>query len=769
MPLPNFYPPLFYWCVALLAHTNLLSFAASFKTVLVLSVLLLPIAIWMLAWALTDGDRGVATASALVCVPLLVDWRFRMILHPSGLDYVSTFQAGLYSHPLGFILLAAWFVVYTRTRSHREHRKIALASLLLALTVLANFFNAVIATVFILATLITDATRRGSPKTGARNERRSGLIAHATSPILAAGLVLFWVVPMISEYAYFVTRPLTTSVFDYVPPIMWYWYALALMGFVVWLRRPTPALTPFLLGCVLWEGIIVFSSEFAPRWFPLQPLRFLSTLNLLLAVPIGHLGVAIVDLLVVMFVKTANRIRFVKRVRPLGPRPVNVVRTVVMSCVLLIAGLVGIFLIETPYYARAFSAGPNEHIDPVLNYAKQHTDGRYLVEHSMYAYPGSGSDVRALTSYLGAQGNEAVSVAFREASPNSIFFNPLVGALSAFSDTFGISSVLVDDIDFTEQPVGRHLERAVFIGVKYIAVASPRIKEILSHEPLINVRHDFGSWSIFELQQSTPRAQVLAYRPALVMSSLSFKQRRRNQYDFARFAEEQFTDGWFEVLLARPAETEIDKLQELDRFGALILDTYDYANEDAAFEKLRDFARSRPLILLSSDKLLYLRIRRAITEFPNAVIIDRSAGDSDQWLESEGPTFRYNKSEIRKEWQAIRRILESQKIPVNFSASITSDIKDKAIRLGVTEILTDGTPILVRVSYHPNWRRPDGAGIYATTPFFMLTFVEESVSLVYGRRWFDWIALFFSLLTFVFLCFFAVRPYRKQKSPVGIF
>lgn len=763
MPLPNFYPPLFYWCVALLHHTKLLSFPASFKSVLVLSVLLLPIAIWVLAWALTDGDRRVATASALVCVPLLVDWRFRMILHPSGLDYVSTFQAGLYSHPLGFILLAAWFVVYTRTRTHHERRRLALASLLLALTVLANFFNALIATIFILATLITDAARLGSLSSVTPNERRSRLIAHATSPLVAAGLVLFWAVPMITEYGYFVTRPLTVSVFDYIPPIMWCWYALSLVGFLVWLRRPTPALMPYLLGCVMLEGIIVFSSEFAPRWFPLQPLRFLSTLNLLLAVPFGHVGVAIVDVLLVMLVKTANRIRSFRRDLPLGPHSVKVLRSLVLSCVLLIVGLVGVLLIETPYYARAFSAGPNEHIDPLLSYAKQHRDGRYLVEHSMYAYPGSASDVRALTSYLGAQGNEAVSVAFREASPNSIFFNPLVGALSAFSDTFGISSVLVDDIDFVEQPPARHLERAVFIGVKYLAVASPRIKEILSREPLIGGRHDFGTWSIFELQRQVPRAQVLAYRPALVMSSLSFKQRRRNQYDFSRFAEEQFADDWFDVLLARSGEAEIDKLQELDHFGALILDTYDCANEDIAFGKLRDFARTRPLILLSSDKPLYLRIQRAMTEFPHAVIINRSS-DSDQWLESEGPTFRYNQSSIRKEWQVIRGVLESQKIPVNASASITADIKDRVIRLGVTEKLTGRTPVLLRVSYHPNWRRADGAGLYATTPFFMLTFVDESAGLVYGRRWFDWMALFSSLLTFILLCFFAVRVRVRTKT-----
>src|SRR5437764_6556753 len=33
MPFPNFYPPLFYWLVALLQHTHLFSFATAFKLV----------------------------------------------------------------------------------------------------------------------------------------------------------------------------------------------------------------------------------------------------------------------------------------------------------------------------------------------------------------------------------------------------------------------------------------------------------------------------------------------------------------------------------------------------------------------------------------------------------------------------------------------------------------------------------------------------------------------------------------------------------------
>lgn len=108
---------------------------------------------------------------------------------------------------------------------------------------------------------------------------------------------------------------------------------------------------------------------------------------------------------------------------------------------------------------------------------------------------------------------------------------------------FSISSVLVEDLDFTQQPVAKHLDRARFIGVKYIVAASSRVKKILAEEPLITARQDFGTWSVFELQEKPlSRAQVLPYKPALVLSTLSLKQRKRNEFDFVRFAEEQFVD-----------------------------------------------------------------------------------------------------------------------------------------------------------------------------------------------------------------------------------
>jgi len=372
MPYPNFYPPLFYWCVALLHHTHLFSFAAAFKLVLALSVLLLPAALWMLAGAVFDKDRMIATAAAFAAFPLLIDYRF---YHPVGINNASTFLIGLYTQPLGFVLLIAWFVIYLR--AHQRRWTFALSCVLLSLTILTNFFNAVTAALFAIATVTNDILNlyRQRNRQDESNAARSALVAHILAPVIAVCLSLFWLVPMMSEYDYFVTRPHTFSIEQLVPGVMWGWYTLAVIGIVCWSRRPTQAMWPFLATCFALAAGVVFATAIAPRWFPLQSVRFLSTLNFLLAVPAGRA-------LAGAFSFTTGRLANVfgssqrRRERNSRRRSTSLSGPVtVITCLLLL--IVAFVLIKPPTYALAFL--PKEGraiIDAVLSFAQQHRDGR---------------------------------------------------------------------------------------------------------------------------------------------------------------------------------------------------------------------------------------------------------------------------------------------------------------------------------------------------------------------------------------------------------
>jgi hypothetical protein len=404
-------------------------------------------------------------------------------------------------------------------------------------------------------------------------------------------------------------------------------------------------------------------------------------------------------------------------------------------------------------------------IEPVLEFGRSHRDGRFMVEVPPFSAPEVALDGRAINSYLGARGNETLSVVFREASPNSLFFNPQVNALSAFPDSFGISSVLADDLDFFEQPFARHMNRARFMGVKYVVALSPWIKDRISREGGVENRFDFGEWSVFALRgDPTPRASALSYRPALVVSGFSLKQRRRNELDFTRLAEEQFADGWFDVLLARSPESKLDRMGSLAPFGALILNSYECDDEAKCLVRLREFAAERPLILLPGEGPLFRRIKESIADFPHAVLIERDAEGPGPWLAPSAPGFRYNGSGVRRLWEAVRRVLDENRTPVNEAADIsfTNRVDQTLIQAAPSKTPGGSVPVLINTTFHPDWRRTDGETIYPVTPFNMLTFTDKALELQYGRRWYESAALWLSALALVCACFFYVRAGARK-------
>lgn len=117
---------------------------------------------------------------------------------------------------------------------------------------------------------------------------------------------------------------------------------------------------------------------------------------------------------------------------------------ITVGAALLLLACAAVLITSEVYGLAYYPTEERERIDLVLRFAREHRDGRYLVEVPHISYPAAQFDGRALNSHLGTQGNEAVSVVFREASPNAVFFNPLVNVYSASPDSFGFSSVLAD-------------------------------------------------------------------------------------------------------------------------------------------------------------------------------------------------------------------------------------------------------------------------------------------------------------------------------------
>ena len=803
-PFPNFYPPLFYFLAAVADH---LGFTDPIKYFVAVFLIAMPIGIWRLG-RIVSKENGLIPAGATAFILfLLFDYRFILRL-PAGLDSFSTLQIGLYTQPLGFLLLTLWAGSYL----DEEHNsgKTVLSSLLLALTILASFFAAVTASVFIVAALtvtvvglirrkkggvenVAPNSPQGSPQR--RGERRdfaekkrderekrvfwkslcapSALSAplrwisltrpaekktegahllpqlrkQIVTPVVAFLLVAFWLAPMARDYDYFVTRTHSIQISDYLTLLLWFWIAVAVAGFVFWRRRPTPSFSPYLLTCSMLAGGLLFSSFLSPAWFPMQGPRFLNVLIFLLSVPIGFA-------LAVAFRGVAKLLGELKNWR----QEVTLKRTRYTTGVALFV-ILCVFA-TSPGTGVTHSFYPPEgqpDVNAILQFGRDHRDGRYLVELPSLRDYVFQLDSRAISAYLAMHGNETLYGIFHEASVNSLFFLPVINTLSAYPYHFGISSVLGDDIDFAEQPLAKHIERARRIGAKYLVIFTPIMKERLANEASVGQRHDFGRWSVFELKEPpAPAAQILPYRPALVVSDFTVKERRRNEHNFIRFVEEQFADGWFDVLLARSPENIIDRLTDLDRFGALIMDTYRYDNEEAAYQKLREYSQQRLLFLLSSRDRLYHRIKENRAEFPRLETVERQEVEPGERVNTLEPTTRYNNSPLRQEWLSIRAALDSHKVPVpaSDSSSVSRSFSHKPPQIALNYTSSGSSaeaPVLIATTFHPRWRREDGGKIYAATPFYMLTFTDHSVSLRFGRDWYDVAALWVSGVTLLFL------------------
>jgi len=749
MPFPNYYPPCFYWLVGALARFPPLSLHAAFVLVLAVSALLIPVAVW----SLTRGAArrsAVATLAAVAVFPLLFDKRS---FFPLGLSYPGTFLVGLYTQPLGFIFLALWY--RSLLRASRPFHWFG-AALLLALVFISNLFAAAPAMMLWASTVgynLFRATRARAPRA------RERLVAIAARQVACLALALllagFWLFPALAHGAFFVTRPVETPGSELINPLLPAWYAAAAAGTILWLRRPTAAAVPMVLTLALgYAGLLIFRLEVLLPWFPLQIPRFLTCLNFLLAVPVG-----------IALSEAAGRL--ISRVRPRGYRYAPVPVAVAAIALLLVLRVA----VQTANHRLAFYSSANgdfRRVEPILRFAQAHRDGRYLVEQVPFSLPGPSLDSRAISSYLGMQGNDAASIACREASISSLFINPLIGAMSAGKDNFGLSSILAEDRDFLSQSMERHLQQAGIYRMRYVVMFSESAKRRLARLPPDRyAKYDFGEWSVFELRAPPrPEAMPLARRPVLVLTSFSAKLTRRSDYHFLRLAQEEFVDSPGVPIAFHP-DYRADRLPDPETVSALVVESYRYRSINAAFEEIKRFSQKKPVVLVEADDPLFRTLRDRQGALGKVSAVARIPAKNHGWIGTGAQAVSYRQDAVRQTWRNVKAALE---------ASLQQEEPRPAANCQMTRmpdtlrIRCDGdAPVGVGINctYHPNWRAAGGQPVLLLSPSLMYTVVRGTAELRFCRTAADLAALVLSALTLVAGLGWAVlgRPRRRQLKP----
>ncbi|MBF0224717.1 MAG: tetratricopeptide repeat protein [Desulfobacterales bacterium] len=101
-------------------------------------------------------------------------------------------------------------------------------------------------------------------------------------------------------------------------------------------------------------------------------------------------------------------------------------------------------------------------------------------------------------------------------------------------------------------------------------------------------------------------------------------------------------------------------------------------------------------------------------------------------------------------------------------------IKDLKVFIKNEEILIQeapiGKPLLIKVSYHPNWKVKGAKKIYLASPSFMLIFPDsKDVKLYYGKTWPDYVGKALTLITILIIALFSFyNPMTEVISPFFI-
>jgi len=115
-------------------------------------------------------------------------------------------------------------------------------------------------------------------------------------------------------------------------------------------------------------------------------------------------------------------------------------------------------------------------------------------------------------------------------------------------------------------------------------------------------------------------------------------------------------------------------------------------------------------------------------------------------------TDRAGEKELRRFHRAAAETLDVQDLPrepIPGGGMLKETVSEEEILI---EGAAPGTPLMVKVSYHPNWQVEGADRIYLASPAFMLIYPESSkVRLHYGRTWPDYAGGAMTLLAILYI------------------
>ncbi len=652
MPFPDFYPPLFYFLVALLARLGL-SMEAAFLGLQTLASAAVPVLAYGCARRLAAAKTAGFVAGAL-SIAFLVD---RQPLASFGISLQATFGIGLSTQLLAFCFLLLFYFFFLE--AHASRRQATAAALCLAAVALTN-----VHVVWDAACLFAGLAAARLVAARGAAARWAELGRSAAVGGVAVLLSACWLLPMLTRLDYVPTMALES------PPAALVIYAffrlgvyLVLGGVAAWANRDARALG-LVAGLVL---LLAFSSFPSARYLPdlaLQPGRFLIAFQFLVPLLVGYL---------------------VASIRKLTARPWVRVTAALVAIAVFFAY---IERVDQPFGNLSETQAADYR--QVLAALAGRTDGRVLVEMGT----GAPSDSFGLQALVGRAGNHSLTTVFRESSMSVLFAAPLRNVFSSRQDNFGVDSKVPSGELLARQGIEAQLARLSWFNVRYFALKTATARERLFRLPGV-VPIAEGRWSTFELPGAgAGYAEVLPASPVLTFASFSVKRRADADLDFIRLGEELFAAGRREPVLALARTGKLDR-EELAPFALVLVTEYRYDDAERAYAALEAFSRDHSLVLLSSSDPLFARLA-ALAPGRATVRVVEAPPPSDGAVTAGKAAASELGRRLFAQLDAVRR-------PLPAAAAVARvDLAGERTVVELTGTPTAPVPVWVKQSYLPN-------------------------------------------------------------------
>ncbi len=109
--------------------------------------------------------------------------------------------------------------------------------------------------------------------------------------------------------------------------------------------------------------------------------------------------------------------------------------------------------------------------------------------------------------------------------------------------------------------------------------------------------------------------------------------------------------------------------------------------------------------------------------------------------------------------------LSLPRIPLGRNCTVTEEIRNEEILIRTSD---PGVPLLIKVSYHPNWKVEGAPEIYHVSPSFMLVYPDRhAVRLFYGKTGWDYLGYFLTGAGVIVVLLIGGMEMRKEKKGRG--